>query len=171
MRSRHRRHVQWSRFVAALIALATALAGATWPTVRVPGDRFPCEDCGCGCGSAAECWTNCCCHTAHERLAWARANGITPPAWATELLAAQASAEASAQGACCCEHERPATAVDPSTCKAKSKIQVGASSVMLFAAAPATTPPEATHVAMATVADIGCPDPPSLAIDPPPPRS
>jgi len=42
-------------------------------------ERYPCEDCGCGCASAHECWTNCCCHTEHERLVWAIENGVMPP--------------------------------------------------------------------------------------------
>jgi hypothetical protein len=47
---------------------------------RVSGERYPCESCGCGCSSATECWTNCCCHTEHERLVWAITNGVMPPA-------------------------------------------------------------------------------------------
>lgn len=47
------------------------------------GERYPCENCGCGCASATECWTHCCCHTAHERLVWALENGVLPPPVAT----------------------------------------------------------------------------------------
>lgn len=43
------------------------------------GERFPCESCGCGCASATECWTHCCCHSEHERLVWAIENGVLPP--------------------------------------------------------------------------------------------
>lgn len=43
------------------------------------GERYPCEDHACGCVSAHECWTNCCCHTMHERLVWALQNKVTPP--------------------------------------------------------------------------------------------
>lgn len=42
-------------------------------------ERYPCEDCSCGCASARECWTNCCCHTLPERLAWAIRHGVRPP--------------------------------------------------------------------------------------------
>lgn len=42
-------------------------------------ERYPCEDCSCGCASAHECWTNCCCHTLPERLAWAVRHGVRPP--------------------------------------------------------------------------------------------
>jgi hypothetical protein len=47
---------------------------------RVTGERYPCEGCGCGCASARECWTACCCHTEHERLVWAIEHGVMPPA-------------------------------------------------------------------------------------------
>jgi hypothetical protein len=40
---------------------------------------YPCQDCGCGCAGAAECWTACCCHTPHQRLVWALERGILPP--------------------------------------------------------------------------------------------
>lgn len=47
---------------------------------RLSGERYPCEDCGCGCASATECWTHCCCHSEHQRLVWAIENGVAPPA-------------------------------------------------------------------------------------------
>lgn len=47
---------------------------------RLAGQRYPCEDHACGCSSAHECWTNCCCYTHHERLVWALRNGVAPPA-------------------------------------------------------------------------------------------
>jgi hypothetical protein len=37
---------------------------------------FPCMDKACGCDSAERCFTNCCCHTPAETLAWAKARGI-----------------------------------------------------------------------------------------------
>lgn len=40
---------------------------------------YPCEDCGCGCAGAMECWTACCCHTPHQRLVWALERGVLPP--------------------------------------------------------------------------------------------
>lgn len=46
---------------------------------QVAGERYPCESCGCGCASATECWTDCCCHSEHERLVWAIENGVMPP--------------------------------------------------------------------------------------------
>lgn len=46
---------------------------------QLTGERYPCENCGCGCASATECWTHCCCHSEHERLVWAIENGVMPP--------------------------------------------------------------------------------------------
>jgi hypothetical protein len=46
------------------------------------GEVYPCMAGGCGCKSADQCWRSCCCHSLAERLAWARARGIDPPAFA-----------------------------------------------------------------------------------------
>lgn len=43
---------------------------------------FPCQNHPCGCKTAEQCWTNCCCFTPAERLAWAKKNGVTPPSYA-----------------------------------------------------------------------------------------
>jgi hypothetical protein len=43
------------------------------------GERYPCETCGCGCATAMECWTHCCCHSEHQRLVWAIEHGVAPP--------------------------------------------------------------------------------------------
>lgn len=43
-------------------------------------EPYPCQDHGCGCASAHECWNNCCCYTPHQRLVWAIRHGVKPPA-------------------------------------------------------------------------------------------
>jgi hypothetical protein len=43
---------------------------------------FPCQNHPCGCQTAEQCWQNCCCFTAEERWAWARAHNVEPPAYA-----------------------------------------------------------------------------------------
>ena len=43
---------------------------------------FPCRDNPCGCQSAEQCWTSCCCYTVEEHWYWARAHGVEPPAYA-----------------------------------------------------------------------------------------
>lgn len=66
------------------------LAAAVAPTVgeSAANERFPCEGCPCGCGTAEHCWAKCCCHTLPQRLAWARREGVRPP----EKVLDQASA-------------------------------------------------------------------------------
>ncbi|MBA4019323.1 MAG: hypothetical protein C0483_19325 [Pirellula sp.] len=41
----------------------------------------PCSGHRCGCDSAEQCWKSCCCYSPAEKLAWARRNNITPPAY------------------------------------------------------------------------------------------
>ena len=48
---------------------------------QVSGERYPCEDCRCGCVSARQCWTGCCCSTVEQKVAWAKANGVEVPAY------------------------------------------------------------------------------------------
>ena len=47
----------------------------------VQGERFACESCGCGCSSERECWTQCCCHTLAQRVAWAQREGVEIPSY------------------------------------------------------------------------------------------
>jgi hypothetical protein len=67
---------------------------------------FPCMDHRCGCHSAEQCWTNCCCQTPSERLAWARARGLELPG---EYLAKCARQDGAAgRASCCAKPPRPA---------------------------------------------------------------
>jgi hypothetical protein len=84
-----------------VIAYGYLVAGVPLPSVAKnstgePTERYPCENCSCGCASADECWKHCCCHTLTERLAWAEREGVTPPAY----VLAQVEAEL-AKPACC----------------------------------------------------------------------
>lgn len=63
---------------ATLGVIPSPRAVARWFGVSTT-ERYPCESCGCGCASALECWTACCCHTEHQRLIWAIENGVLPP--------------------------------------------------------------------------------------------
>jgi hypothetical protein len=40
---------------------------------------FPCQDHRCGCVSAEQCWTSCCCFTPAERIAWAERHHVQIP--------------------------------------------------------------------------------------------
>lgn len=82
---RHRR----SFCAAAALAYAIGAAGLPLAVPVLPSplallrgadqQRYPCEDCACGCATANHCWTRCCCHTLSERIAWARREGVRPP--------------------------------------------------------------------------------------------
>lgn len=85
------------------------------------GEAFPCQNRPCGCRTAHQCWTNCCCTTPVERLAWAKSHGVTPPAYAHRVLHALASEAAEAadssktqkeccakRSTCCVDKTKPA---------------------------------------------------------------
>jgi hypothetical protein len=75
----------WHRRATATVALVAYLLTATG--VPLPGrdlkrgsQPFPCQGHACGCSSAEQCWKRCCCYSPRQKLAWAQANGVTPPA-------------------------------------------------------------------------------------------
>lgn len=61
------------------VTIGLPLPGRSGKDHSVP---FPCQDNPCGCQTAEECWRHCCCNTPEQRLAWARAHGVTPPNYA-----------------------------------------------------------------------------------------
>lgn len=73
---------------------------------------FPCMNSPCGCQNAEQCWRSCCCHTPAERLAWAKAHGIAPPACliAADMDEAESESHASSCGVkkakCCAQGPR-----------------------------------------------------------------
>ena len=100
-------------FVAAsLVGFLAATVGAP-VVVRVSNDKdrsqpYPCMNHPCGCRTAEACWRGCCCFTMAQKLAWAKENGVTPPAY----VVAAARREARAGSCCqtdshCDEHEHP----------------------------------------------------------------
>jgi len=65
---------------------------------------FPCMDKPCGCATAEQCFSNCCCNSPAELLAWAEARRLDP----ATLLALHnrvAAAQAPAATAACCSPE------------------------------------------------------------------
>lgn len=62
-------------------------------------ERFPCEASRCGCATAGQCWDRCCCHSDEEKLAWAAANRVTPPAFLVQRVVAAAGATQAAAAA------------------------------------------------------------------------
>jgi hypothetical protein len=69
---------------------------------------FPCQDHDCGCTSAEQCWTNCCCFSPEQHLAWARQHQITPPAYANLAVEQDEDhCEAGSPGCSHCHEEEP----------------------------------------------------------------
>ncbi len=69
----------------ALVAYLVAAVGFPVPAIasRAGGVPFPCQNHPCGCQSAEQCWRSCCCFSVEEHWAWARANHVEPPTYAT----------------------------------------------------------------------------------------
>ncbi len=61
---------------------------------------FPCMDTPCGCVSAQQCFTDCCCRSPAETRAWARANGVTAGVILALERRAASPAAATARGCC-----------------------------------------------------------------------
>jgi hypothetical protein len=109
-----------------MVALGIGTLGIPLPgTVKKQSSEpFPCMNCPCGCKTAEKCWRDCCCHTLTEKLAWARDNGVTPPAYV--LAAAKVAIEKKEPNCClkktatlCCS-----TCTEPECC-AKPKCSGG----------------------------------------------
>ncbi len=49
---------------------------------KISSQPFPCQDHACGCQTAEQCWSGCCCFTPEERWAWAREHNVEPPSYA-----------------------------------------------------------------------------------------
>jgi hypothetical protein len=99
----------------ALVAYLVAALGfpLAVPAAKDRGQPFPCMNHACGCADAEQCWRHCCCFTPQEKLAWAKAHGITPPAyaerpaaqgWHTARLRDREQAETTT---CACAQHRP----------------------------------------------------------------
>jgi hypothetical protein len=59
---------------------------------------FPCMDKPCGCATAEQCFSNCCCNTPAELMAWAKANRVDPAV----IVALKRRAAAPAPETTCC---------------------------------------------------------------------
>jgi hypothetical protein len=66
---------------------------------------YPCQNRPCGCFSAEQCWAgDCCCFTLEEKLAWADANGVEPPAQVRpQVESRKANPTPPKKKPCCCE--------------------------------------------------------------------
>src|SRR5438552_3782945 len=88
--TRFRSNSSWrlvGRRMGAAVALVCYLATALGFPLPKPAPKdhsqpFPCQDHPCGCQTAEQCWRQCCCFNPEERLAWAAAHHVEPPAYA-----------------------------------------------------------------------------------------
>lgn len=149
---RHRAVICWV-LLASFAVTSLRLLPSAKIIVQITGlpliERFPCQDSSCGCSTAEECWSNCCCHSTAERLAWAARENVTPPdfvladleragvSWrshdaGTVLAASQASSccssDASSAAASCCSTLVTATPALPSCCQPDGKVAVALAS-------------------------------------------
>jgi hypothetical protein len=69
-----------------LFAYLVAAMGLPLPAAVVArkdaSQPFPCQDHPCGCKTAEQCWSHCCCFSPEERFAWAREHNVQPPSYA-----------------------------------------------------------------------------------------
>ena len=70
---------------------------------------FPCMDKPCGCATAEQCFTNCCCNTPAETLAWATAHRVEPAVLAAleRRVASGSQLVAKAIRSSCCSSKAP----------------------------------------------------------------
>jgi hypothetical protein len=61
---------------------------------------YPCQHKACGCRTAEQCWTKCCCNSPEQRAAWAERNGVTPPSYAV-LESGKGDLRVSKTKSCC----------------------------------------------------------------------
>lgn len=103
--------------------------GTAAPAKRLAGkDRttpFPCMDRPCGCATAEQCFSRCCCNTPSRTLAWAKAHRVDPAVIAAleRRVAAAAPADAPCcaarrQADCCSAAAQPDETADAAAAKA-----------------------------------------------------
>ncbi|TWU46277.1 hypothetical protein Poly51_56730 [Rubripirellula tenax] len=105
-------------------------------------ERFPCEDCPCGCSTAEYCWDKCCCHSDREKLRWAAKNAVKPPRFlvkrvadADSVLACTISAtnDDGKVSSCCCCAKKPTP--KPTKDSVADDSTIGTSVVLIWKAA------------------------------------
>jgi hypothetical protein len=80
-------------FSLALFVFAVSGLPIPVPFAKDLSRAFPCMSSHCGCRNAEQCWRSCCCHSAAERLAWAKAHAVEAP----QFLVLAAHAERDSQ--------------------------------------------------------------------------
>jgi hypothetical protein len=114
----------------ALVGQVIAVVGLPLPAASAKdvSRPFPCQHRACGCLSAGDCWTSCCCFTAAQRVAWAQEHDAEVPQTLVEQAEQEAAAHECGEGECsdvrakpcCTKHSQP-----PVKPKAASSKQTG----------------------------------------------
>ncbi len=85
-RSLNLKHLMARQACSLVVLAAFLLSCLPVPINRVVSNAisapFPCQSCRCSCSGARQCWTKCCCFSPSQRVAWAKRNGVQPPAYA-----------------------------------------------------------------------------------------
>lgn len=104
------------RMIAGVLAVwyLAALLGVPLPGLveKDLSRPYPCQDHRCGCRNADECWRHCCCFSHEEKLAWAVAHGVTPPA----DFIAQSVTESHGGRSCCADRHASTSHASHSGC-------------------------------------------------------
>ena len=87
----------------ALVGQLIALVGLPLPpaSAKDRSQPFPCQHRMCGCMTASDCWTSCCCFTASQRLAWAQEHDVETPSSLVEQAEQEGDCPTSELKPCC----------------------------------------------------------------------
>ncbi|MEZ6122264.1 MAG: hypothetical protein R3C49_03685 [Planctomycetaceae bacterium] len=81
--SAFKRRRWWEFAILLLLAVSCAAMVLPLPVLRTPekdrSEPFPCMNNPCGCGSAEQCWKQCCCYTNRQKVEWAARNRVLVP--------------------------------------------------------------------------------------------
>ncbi len=103
------RHDVFQKSILTLVALCL-FVGSGYVPLPIPilknlSTPFPCQNMGCGCQNAKQCWADCCCHSDQQKIEWAKANNVRPPEWFINQLSSEGLESDSDCGCCsstCC---------------------------------------------------------------------
>lgn len=110
-----RRHVGLAVQVSVCASFLPLPVALVSPVEKDSSEPYPCQRRACGCRPAEQCWKKCCCFANAEKVAWARANGVTPPAYVFEAANAESDAkiaEAAKSFGTTCSHYSKAASSD-----------------------------------------------------------
>ena len=85
---------------------------------------FPCMDKPCGCATAEQCFTHCCCNTPAETLAWAKAHRIEPAVLATLAQRVASSSQLAKKATKSSCHSSKAPVAEESCCGSRQPVAV-----------------------------------------------